>query len=118
MALFGAQCLIDTANSERDETIDVSESDEDRYDPSKPEFISPATPEEVERTGELLLAKQIAKLQAHAARRRGDSNVTGHYHRVLGSLRSQRDTMGCKMMSQASRHARSEPCLVQFQEQF
>merc|ERR1719188_1099204 len=98
LAIFGTRCFDNAARSEGDEFIEVS-SEEDLYDPSKPEFITPATPEEVKRTGELLLAKQIAKLEAYAARRRGDTKVVGHYHRVLGSLRSRRDAIGCKLTS-------------------
>merc|ERR1740122_511290 len=105
MALFGTQCLANAANSECDETIEMSElnseseseSEEDLYDPSKPEFISPATPEEVEKIGALLLAKQIAKLEAHAARRGEDTKVVGHYQNVLSTLRSRRETIASKL---------------------
>merc|ERR1719343_191039 len=126
MALFGTQCLDTLAiAADREQAISVSDedhreqamsvSDEDVYDPSKPEFISPATPEEVEKMGAHLLAKQIAKLEAHAARRGHDTKVVGHYQNVLSTLRSRRDTIACKL-SQLGRHTRSSPCLVQLDE--
>jgi len=116
MALFGTQCL-DTVAIIADREQAISVSDEDLYDPSKPEFISPATPEEVEKMGALLLAKQIAKLEAHAARRGENAKVAGHYQSVLSSLRSRRETTASKLTSQLGRHARSAPCLVQLQEE-
>lgn len=90
--------------------------DEDPYDPSKPEYIVPATDEEVEQANAALLAKQIAKLEAHIARR-SEVKVIVHYLSVLRTLRNrERATGGSSDAQMAHRRSRSQPILCQTED--
>jgi len=89
--------------------------EDDPYDPSKPEYIAPATQEEVERVNAQLLAKQIAKLEAHTARRRRSSrpDVILHYQSVLNALRSREPVVrGALASDLAYRRTHSAPNLA------
>lgn len=128
VAMMGAQCfenVLANLNGDDDEIVtrsglpedDDLEADSDPYDPSKPEYISPATQEEVDRTNAVLLAKQIAKLEAYATRRRAESRVARHYDTVLSSWRGGEAAAGGKPRSPLSgRRVQSEPSLVQLEE--
>lgn len=129
VAMMGAQCFenwVESLNGDDDEIVatdveqdDDFEADSDPYDPSKPEYISPATQEEVDRTNAVLLAKQIAKLEAYATRRRAESRVARHYDTVLSSWRGSEAAAGGKPRSPLSgRRVQSEPSLVQLEETF
>lgn len=71
--------------------------EEDQYDPSNPEFIAPASQEEVDSTNAKLLEKQIAKLESYAARKRSaigpdlakSCKVVHHYQNVLNSMKTE-----------------------------
>merc|ERR1719471_431106 len=93
---------------------DAIETPEDLYDPSNPEFIAPATQEEVAETNAKLLAKQIAKLEAYTARRKAESKVAAYYKNVVSTLRSREAAIGAMFKSQWShKRARSQPDLAQ-----
>jgi len=116
MAAMGTQCLVGVATNFELEEMNLLDSDS--YDPSKPEYIVPATQEEVEQANAVLLAQQIAKLGAHAARRRTGSKVVSHYQRVLSTLRSKEECTRSKLTSQlAQRRVRSEPSLLHLDEE-
>lgn len=115
LAMMGSQCQTSqVASIEHD---DVAVTDEELYDPSNPENIAPATQEEVEKTNAMLLAKQIAKLEAYTARRRAESKIAAHYTSVVSTLRSREAAISAMFKSQLShRRARSQPDLVQVEE--
>jgi len=78
------------------------------YDPSKPEFITPATLEEVEALDADLLAKQIARLERHASRRKSnpECRVASHYEHVASSLRGMEARLGCNRGKTKRTHRR------------
>jgi len=62
--------------------------DDDPYDPAKPEYLLPATEEEVEAADSKLLGEQIDKLEAHLASRRANipEHVAQHYELILQEM--------------------------------
>lgn len=94
---------------------------DDDYDPRKPEYITPATPEEVERNNGEILRKQINKLETHFEKRktevpswsRHDDLATRHYKTVIDDLRTQAATLngqkGGPVGKRSHMRMRSEP---------
>merc|ERR1712217_594062 len=71
------------------------------------------TEEEVEQANAVLLTQQIAKLEAHAARRQAGSKVVSHYQSVPSTLRSTEASTRSKLKHKFShRRVRSEPTAV------
>lgn len=125
VGIMGSQCINNVAASFQGEEIahdagsDLAKARADSYDPMKPENIIPATEEEVERANSILLSKQIAKLEAHAARRRSEPKVVLHYNSVVDTLRSREAMVGSKLRSKLShRRIRSEPNFAYSDEAF
>jgi len=79
---------------------DAIQEEDDEYDPSSPQFIAPASLEEVESTNARMLAQQIAKLESYAARKRSSLNtevasndkVVHHYQSVLETMKHTAST--------------------------
>jgi len=90
------------------------EAKEEDYDPRKPEYIAPATPEEVERHNAHLLAKQIARLEASAmthskAAQLAHDKVAQHYQHVAETLKSKQVVLGGHARNYSHVRIRSEP---------
>lgn len=65
---------------------------DDDYDPTKPEYTTPATPDEVEHAHLELLEQQIAKLEMLLSRWQPDAHaphVFHHYQRILAEMRHE-----------------------------
>jgi len=75
--------------------------DDDPYDPRKPEYVLPASQDEVDATNSRLLEQQITKLEASLSKRRDNiaPQVLRHYEHVL-------DEMCRSSCSSRSRHTR------------
>lgn len=90
LSLLSASCLsIPNLVPDLHSDADRGKFSADEYDPSKPEFIATASQEEVDRTNARMLAQQIAKLEAHAAKRRQAGKAVSHYESVVESLKSR-----------------------------
>lgn len=62
---------------------------EEEYDPRKPEFILPATDEEVQRAKAQMLERQMSKLESLLAKRQPvkHRHIAQHYEQVLSEMR-------------------------------
>lgn len=61
--------------------------EEDDYDPTKPEFVSPASREQVEEANRQLVEQQIARLESTLVKRRAlKPGLLHHYERVLSDM--------------------------------
>jgi hypothetical protein len=64
---------------------------DDDYDPTKPEYITPAKQDEMEHTSSELLGRQIAQLEMFLEKRvdvcNSPSNKFQHYDQVLAEMR-------------------------------
>jgi len=92
----------------------------DEYDPRKPEYIAPATEEEVEETDAKLLAQQIRKLETFA--RRGGpmvekAQIIDHYVQVAQVLRSEEAVIATRARRRAHSEGQVEALLALNQDE-
>jgi len=85
-------------------------SNDDDYDPRKPEYIIPATEEQMTHTSSELLRKQIAQLEDLVERRQAESypKPYQHYEQVIAEMRYEADQRACRRRSSHFR-MRSDP---------
>eukprot|EP00411_Alexandrium_monilatum_P043666 CAMPEP_0175485504 /NCGR_PEP_ID=MMETSP0095-20121207/80551_1 /TAXON_ID=311494 /ORGANISM="Alexandrium monilatum, Strain CCMP3105" /LENGTH=366 /DNA_ID=CAMNT_0016787273 /DNA_START=81 /DNA_END=1178 /DNA_ORIENTATION=+ len=86
-------------------------ADEDPYDPAKPEYLIPASVEEVEAGNLQLLESQITRLEDALAKRQAtlDPELAQHYNSVLLEMYSSRT--GEQLLSSRHYRTRSTPVL-------
>jgi len=113
--VMGNQCLESPPRQVEESTMDV-----DDYDPRKPEYISEATQEQVEKSNAELLSRQIAKLEAATLHRKERGcKVVRHYTSVVETLREKETAIMGKFGRRGKfSHARvrSEPVHVNHDE--
>lgn len=83
---------------------------DDDYDPRKPEYIIPATEEEMTHTSTELLGKQISRLEVLVERRQAESipQTYHHYEQVIAEMRYEEGQRAGKNKSSHFR-MRSDP---------
>jgi len=83
---------------------------DDGYDPRKPEYIIPATEDEMTQTSTELIGKQISQLEVLVERRQAESNPQNfhHYEQVIAEMRYESDQRAGKSKSSHFR-MRSDP---------
>jgi len=80
-------------------------ANDDDYDPRKPEYIIPATEDEMTHTSTELLSKQIAQLEDLVERRQAESNpkTYQHYEQVIAEMRYD---VGIRTGNSRNKHVR------------